>query len=139
MRCYEKNSFRYISVPMSCHRFYVCYRHRNFKKILPEPQLINYIFDHLDYDGVYQNPWLNDADMFCKRIASAEMPGYNKDYTECSEFEMRIVFDLDQNFFMMENNPNCLWYRIIGSFSCAQWAHVLTGESRVFCKLSLAC
>lgn len=29
---------------------------------------------------------------------------------------MRMVFDLGQNDFMMEYNPNCPWYRTMGSF-----------------------
>lgn len=78
---------------------------------------VSHIFEHLDYDGAYQNPRLDDADMFCKRISPAEMPEYNKAYAERSEFEMRMIIDLDQNCFMMEYNPNCPWYRTMGSFS----------------------
>ena len=78
---------------------------------------VSHIFEHLDYDGAYQNPRLDDADMFCKRIPPAEMPEYNKAYAERSEFEMRMIIDLDQNCFMMEYNPNCPWYRTMGSFS----------------------
>ncbi len=78
---------------------------------------VSHIFEHLDYDGAYQNPRLDDADMFCKRIPPVEMPEYNKAYAERSEFEMRMIIDLDQNCFMMEYNPNCPWYRTMGSFS----------------------
>lgn len=55
--------------------------------------------------------------MFCQRIAPTEISQYNKSYAERSELEMRMVFDLDQNCFMMEYNPNCPWYRTMGSFS----------------------
>jgi hypothetical protein len=78
---------------------------------------ISHVFEHLDYDGKYQNPRLDDADMFCKRIVPAEMAAYQEAYAKGSEFEMRMVFDLAQNCFMMEYNPNCPWYRAMGSFS----------------------
>lgn len=87
------------------------------QRTLSEPQTLSHIFEHLDYEGRYQTPRLNDADMFCKRIPPAEISEYNKAYTERSEFEMRMVFDLDRNDFMMEYNPNCPWYRTMGSFS----------------------
>nr|WP_314464458.1 hypothetical protein [uncultured Clostridium sp.] len=90
---------------------------KEFQGTFIQPKSVSHIFEHLDYDGAYQNPRLDDADMFCKRIPPAEMPEYNKAYAERSEFEMRMVFDLDQNCFMMEYNPNCPWYRTMGSFS----------------------
>lgn len=90
---------------------------KKLQEAFSQPESVNHIFEHLDYDGAYQNPRLDDADMFCKRIPPAEMPEYNKAYVERSEFEMRMVFDLDQNDFMMEYNPNCPWYRTMGSFS----------------------
>lgn len=87
------------------------------QETLPEHPPIVHVFEHLDYDGNYRNPRLDDADMFCKRIPPNEMPQYNKDYAERSSFQMRMLFDLDQNSFMMEYNPNCPWYRTMGSFS----------------------
>ena len=90
---------------------------KKLQETLIQPESVSHIFEHLDYGGTYQNPRLDDADMFCKHISSAEMPKYNKAYAEHSEFEMRMVFDLDQNCFMMEYNPNCPWYRTMGSFS----------------------
>lgn len=90
---------------------------QKLQETLNRPESVSRIFEHLDYDGTYQNPRLDDADMFCKRIPPAEMAEYNKAYAERSEFEMRMVFDLDQNCFMMEYNPNCPWYRTMGSFS----------------------
>lgn len=90
---------------------------KKLQETLIQPESVSHIFEHLDYDGAYQNPRLDDADMFCKRIPPAEMPEYNKAYAERSEFEMRMIFDLDQNCFMMEYNPNCPWYRTMGSFS----------------------
>ncbi len=90
---------------------------KKIQETLAQPESVSHIFEHLNYDSAYQNPRLDDADMFCKRIPPAEMPEYNKVYAERSEFEMRMVFNLDQNDFMMEYNPNCPWYRTMGSFS----------------------
>jgi hypothetical protein len=90
---------------------------KKLQEAFTPPESVSHIFEHLDYDGAYQNPRLDDADMFCKRIPPAEMPEYNKAYAKRSEYEMRMVFDLDQNCFMMEYNPNCPWYRTMGSFS----------------------
>ena len=90
---------------------------KTVQETLPEHPPISHVFEHLDYSGNYQNPRLDDADMFCKRILPNEMPQYSKDYAEHGNFQMRMTFDLDQNCFMMEYNPNCLWYRTMGSFS----------------------
>ncbi|QNK42243.1 hypothetical protein [Caproicibacter fermentans] len=87
------------------------------QEALPEHPPISQVYEHLDYAGNYRNPRLDDADMFCKRIPPDEMPQYNKDYAEHGNFQMRMIFDLDQNSFMMEYNPNCPWYRTMGSFS----------------------
>ena len=87
------------------------------QETLPEYPPINHVFENLDYGGNYRNPRLDDADMFCKRIPPNEMSHYNKDYAERSSFQMRMLFDLDQNSFMMEYNPNCPWFRTMGSFS----------------------
>lgn len=86
-------------------------------KTFTQPQSFDYAFEHVDYYGKYQNPRLNHADMFCERILPAEIPKYNKSYATHSEIEMRMIFDLDQNCFTMEYNPNCPWYRTMGSFS----------------------
>lgn len=90
---------------------------QELQKTFSPSQPIHRVFEHLDYAGQYQNPRLDDADMFCQRIAPTEISQYNKSYAERSELEMRMVFDLDQNCFMMEYNPNCPWYRTMGSFS----------------------
>lgn len=90
---------------------------KKLQETLLRPESVSHIFEHLDYDGAYQNPRLDDADMFCKRIPPAEMPEYNKAYAKHSGFEMRMTFNLDQNDFIMEYNPNCPWYRTMGSFS----------------------
>jgi hypothetical protein len=90
---------------------------QELQKTFSSPQPMHRVFEHLDYAGQYQNPRLDDADMFCQRIAPTEISKYNKSYAERSELEMRMVFDLDQNCFMMEYNPNCPWYRTMGSFS----------------------
>ncbi|MBE6829474.1 MAG: hypothetical protein E7519_04620 [Ruminococcaceae bacterium] len=90
---------------------------KEVQETLPEHLPISHVFEYLDYDGNYRNPRLYDADMFCNRIPTDEMPQYNKDFAEHGNFQMRMTFDLDQNCFMMEYNPNCPWYRTMGSFS----------------------
>lgn len=87
------------------------------QEALSEHPPISQVYEHLDYAGNYRNPRLDDADMFCKRIPPDEMPQYNKDYAEHGNFQMRMIFDLDRNSFTMEYNPNCPWYRTMGSFS----------------------
>lgn len=83
----------------------------------PEPQTIAHIFEHLDYDGQYQPQRLDDADMFCERIDPISISDYQKSYNKNGELEMRITLDLDHNDCMLEYNPNCPWYRIMGSLS----------------------
>lgn len=90
---------------------------QELQKIFTQPQSVGHVFEHLDFFGKYQNPRLDDADMFCERISPTEMPKYNKSYATHSEIEMCMLIDPDQNCFMMEYNPNCLWYHTMGSFS----------------------
>lgn len=77
---------------------------------------ITHLFEHLDYEGNYQNPRLADADMFCRRIPDSELSAYNEAYKSGSLYEMRMFFELDKNDFQMEYNLNCPWYRTMGSF-----------------------
>jgi hypothetical protein len=92
------------------------------QETLPEHLSIIHVFEYLYYAGDCRNPRLDDADMFCRRIPPDEMPQYNKDFAEHGNFQMRMTFDLDQNRFMMEYNPNCSWYRTMGSlFKAIYW------------------
>lgn len=78
---------------------------------------ITHLFEHLDYEGNYQNPRLADEDMFCRRIPDSELSSYNEAYKKGSLYEMRVLFELDKNGLQMEYNPNCPWYRTMGCFS----------------------
>ncbi|GLC79387.1 hypothetical protein [Lacrimispora brassicae] len=84
---------------------------------LSESHSLAYIFEHLDYDGQYQNPRLMDADMFCERIEPISIPEYEQSYAQRGELEMKITIDLDENDCLLEYNPNCPWYCTMGSFS----------------------
>lgn len=75
---------------------------------------ITHLFEHLDYEGNYQNPRLADEDMFCRRIPDSELSSYNEAYKKGSLYEMRVLFELDKNGLQMEYNPNCPWYRTMG-------------------------
>lgn len=78
---------------------------------------ITHLFEHLDYEGSYQNPRLADENMFCRRIPDSELSSYNEAYKSGSLYEMRVLFELDKNGFQMEYNPNCPWYHNMGVFS----------------------
>ena len=90
---------------------------KELQGVLHEPQTIAHIYEHLDYDGQYQNPRLADSDMFCERIDPIAISEYQKRYTEHGDLEMRITLDLDHNDCLLEYNPNCPWYRIMGNLS----------------------
>lgn len=87
------------------------------KQQLPEPRSIAHIFEHLDYDGQYQEKRLDDADMFCWRIPENEVARWQESYDSKSLLEMRITLDLDKSCCTLEYNPNCPWYHTMGSFS----------------------
>lgn len=38
---------------------------KKLQEALLRQESVSHIFEHLDYDGAYQNPRLDDADMFC--------------------------------------------------------------------------
>ena len=76
---------------------------------LPGQKSITHIFEHLDYDGKYQQERLMDADMFFCPVSPAGMKACMKNYKEHSQFEMRFILDLDDNLIQMEYNPNCPW------------------------------
>jgi hypothetical protein len=84
---------------------------------LSEFHSLAHIFEHLDYKGQYQNPRLMDADMFCERTEPISIPEYEQSYAQRGELEMKITLDLDENDCLLEYNPNCPWYRTMGSFS----------------------
>ena len=84
---------------------------------LSEPRTIAHIFEHLDYDGAYQEKRLDDADMFFWRIPPQEVAGWQESYASKSLLEMQITLDLDKNCCTLEYNPNCPWYQTMGSFS----------------------
>ncbi|RFZ77815.1 hypothetical protein DS742_16305 [Lacrimispora amygdalina] len=90
---------------------------KQLQEQLPQPQSIAHIFEHLDYDGKYQPERLQDSDMFFQAISLPEMKVCLKDFQNRSNFEMRFIIDLDRNDFQMTYNPNCPWYRTMGSFT----------------------
>lgn len=84
---------------------------------MTEWKSIAHIFEHLDYDGSYQQERLMDEDMFFNPLTPASAEACMKNYEQHSLFEMRFVLDLDKNFIQMEYNPNCPWYRTMGVYS----------------------
>lgn len=90
---------------------------KQLQEQLPQSQSIAHIFEHLDYDGKYQPERLQDSDMFFQAISLPEMKVCLKDFQNRSNFEMRFIIDLDRNDFQMTYNPNCPWYRTMGSFT----------------------
>jgi len=90
---------------------------KQLQEQLPQPQSIAHIFEHLDYDGKYQPERLQDSDMFFQAISLPEMKVCLNDFQNRSNFEMRFIIDLDRNDFQMIYNPNCPWYRTMGSFT----------------------
>ena len=90
---------------------------KQLQEQLTQPQSIAHIFEHLDYDGKYQPERLQDSDMFFQAISLPEMKVCLSDFQNRSNFEMRFIIDLDRNDFQMTYNPNCPWYRTMGSFT----------------------
>jgi len=90
---------------------------KQLQEQLPQPQSVAHIFEHLDYDGKYQPERLQDSDMFFQAISLPEMKVCLNDFQNRSNFEMRFIIDLDRNDFQMSYNPNCPWYRTMGSFT----------------------
>jgi hypothetical protein len=90
---------------------------KQLQEQLPQPQSVAHIFEHLDYDGKYQPERLQDSDMFFQAISLPEMKVCLNDFQNRSNFEMRFIIDLDRNDFQMTYNPNCPWYRTMGSFT----------------------
>ncbi|MDD3227913.1 MAG: hypothetical protein PHE09_01750 [Oscillospiraceae bacterium] len=90
---------------------------KQLQEQLTQPQSIAHIFEHLDYDGKYQQERLQDSDMFFQAISLPEMKVCLNDFQNRSNFEMQFIIDLDRNDFQMTYNPNCPWYRTMGSFT----------------------
>lgn len=55
--------------------------------------------------------------MFFQAISLPEMKVCLNDFQNRSNFEMQFIIDLDRNDFQMTYNPNCPWYRTMGSFT----------------------
>lgn len=87
------------------------------QKQLSENQSLAHIFEHLDYDGGYQEERLPDGDMFFAGIEPAEVQAYKDTYARGSQLEMWITLDVEKNQCILEYNPNCPWYHTMGSYS----------------------
>lgn len=87
------------------------------QKQLPENQSLAHIFEHLDYDGGYQEERLPDGDMFFAGIELGEVQAYKDTYARGSQLEMWITLDVEENQCVLEYNPKCPWYRTMGSYS----------------------
>ena len=87
------------------------------QKQLPEYQSLAHIFEHLDYDGGYQEERLPDGDMFFAGIEPGEVGAYEGAYAKGRQLEMWITLDVEENQCILEYNPNCPWYRTMGSYS----------------------
>ncbi|WP_300566795.1 hypothetical protein [uncultured Acetatifactor sp.] len=87
------------------------------QKQLPENQSLAHIFEHLDYGGGYQEEHLADGDMFFAQIEPGEVGAYKDIYAKGSQLEMWVTLDVDGNQCVLEYNPNCSWYRTMGSYS----------------------
>lgn len=87
------------------------------QKQLPEYQSLAHIFEHLDYDGGYQEERLPDGEMFFAGIEQGEVQAYKDTYARGSQLEMWITLDVEENQCILEYNPNCPWYRTMGSYS----------------------
>lgn len=88
-----------------------------WQELLEEYKSIAHIFERLDYKGNYRPERLMDVDMFFNPLTFEGAKVYMKNYEEHSELEMRFLIDLDEGFIQMEYNPNCPWYRTMGSFT----------------------
>lgn len=87
------------------------------QKQLPGNQSLAHIFEHLDYDGGYQEERLPDGDMFFAGIEPGEVGAYEDTYAKGRHLEMWITLDVEENQCILEYNPNCPWYRTMGSYS----------------------
>ena len=87
------------------------------QKQLPGKQSLAHIFEHLDYDGRYQEERLPDGDMFFAGIEPGEVGAYEDAYAKGRQLEMWITLDVEENQCILEYNPNCPWYRTMGSYS----------------------
>ncbi len=84
---------------------------------MEEPQSLAYIFSHLGDDGQYHNPRLPEEDMFCNPVEPAQCRTLQERYERHSDYEMHITLDLDHDNCNLSYNPNCPWYRTMGSLS----------------------
>ncbi len=75
------------------------------------------VFGLLDYEGNCHSARLRDGDMVFCPVTEEELEACQKRYVSHSDFEMRITLDLDGNQCLLEYNPNCPWYRSMGSYS----------------------
>ena len=87
------------------------------QKQLPGKQSLAHIFEHLDYDGGYQEERLPDGEMFFARIEPGEVGAYEDTYAKGRHLEMWITLDVEENQCILEYNPNCPWYQTKGSYS----------------------
>ena len=87
------------------------------QKQLPGKQSLAHIFEHLDYDGGYQEERLPDGEMFFARIEPGEVGAYEDTYAKGRHLEMWITLDVEENQCILEYNPNCPWYHTMGSYS----------------------
>ena len=87
------------------------------QKQLPGNPGLAHIFEHLDYDGGYQEERLPDGEMFFARIEPGEVGAYEVAYAKGRQLEMWITLDMEENQCILEYNPNCPWYRTMGSYS----------------------
>ena len=87
------------------------------QKQLTGKQSLAHIFEHLDYDGGYQEERLPDGDMFFAGIEPGEVGAYEDVYAKGKQLEMWITLDVEENQCILEYNPNCPWYRTMGRYS----------------------
>lgn len=87
------------------------------RKQLPGNPSLAHIFEHLDYDGGYQEERLLDGDMFFAGIEPGEVGAYENAYAKGGQLEMWITLDVDANQCLLEYNPNSPWYQTMGSYT----------------------
>lgn len=78
---------------------------------------INHIFEHLDYNAGYQNPKLDDADMFFSKMDLLEANDLLKEFNTKGLIEMHITLDLDSNECVLAYNRNCPWFATMDNYS----------------------
>lgn len=64
-----------------------------------------------------QEERLPDGDMFFAGIEPGEVTVYEDAYAKGRQLEMWITLDVEENQCILEYNPNCPWYRTMGSYS----------------------